>query len=146
MGSYRINSDGSVSDARMYDPVDLIGKTSSSSTSSSTTSGSKSTTTTTKSTTTNDKAGSGTMRNWKGGKKISRFRGSGSKNGRGSSKSTSSAVSTRNASGKPVKDKYCVADPESLIAVGTMSTIGWSEAKRDLFKNHMCRVRLQLRG
>lgn len=133
MGSYRINSDGSVSEAHMYDPVDLVG-------SSSNNSGSKN------KTSTNDKGGgSGSIWNWKSGKKSSRFRGSGSKSVRGSSKATSSAVSTRNASGKPaVKDKYCVADPESLIAVGTMSTIGWSDAKRDLFKNHMCRVRLKL--
>ena len=134
MGSYRIDSDGSVSEAHMYDPVDLVRNSSSNS-------GNKS------KTSTNDKGGSGSIRHWKGGKKSARFRGSGFKNGRGSSKATSSAVSTRSASGKPaVKDKYCVADPESLIAVGTMSTIGWSEAKRDLFKNHMCRVRLQLRG
>ena len=138
MGSYRINSDGSVSEAHMYDPVDLVG--SSNSNSSSSNSGNKS------KTTTNDKGGSATIRPWKGGKRSARFRGSGSRNGKGSSKATSSAVSTKNASGKTaVKDKYCVADPESLIAVGTMSTIGWSDAKRDLFKNHMCRVRLQLK-
>ena len=135
MGSYRINSDGSVSEAHMYNPVDLVGssakksesKTPASDKGGSARSGS-------------GRIGSGSSRNWK---RSSRRGGGGSRGGRGSSKTTSTAVSTRNASGKPaVKDKYCVADPESLIAVGTMSTIGWSEAKRDLFKNHMCRVRL----
>lgn len=137
MGSYRINSDGSVSEAHMYDPVDLVGSGGSKS-------GSK---TTASNKGGSGRSGSGSSRNWKGGKRSSRYGSGSSKSGRGSSKTTSNAVSTRNASGKPaVKDKYCVADPESLIAVGTMSTIGWSEAKRDLFKNHMCRVRLRLHG